>query len=89
MCYNINVFRENDMNSLLAFVDLLTRLNQINVIIGIILAVVGLSVVFLAKRITVSIRRTDDVSDDDKVHVTLKIIGLILVIAGLIVQVIM
>ncbi len=77
------------MNSLLAFVDLLTRLNQINVIIGIILAVVGLSVVFLAKRITVSIRRTDDVSDDDKVHVTLKIIGLILVIAGLIVQVIM
>ena len=76
------------MNSLLAFVDLLTRLNQINVIIGIILAVVGLSVVFLAKRITVSIRRTDDVSDDDKVHVTLKIIGLILVIAGLIVQVI-
>ena len=77
------------MNSLLAFVDLLTRLNQINVIIGIILAVVGLSVVFLAKRITVSVRKTDDVSDDDKVHVTLKIIGLILVIAGLIVQVIM
>ena len=74
--------------SLLAFVDLLTRLNQVNVIIGIILAVVGLSVIFLAKRFTVAVRKTDDVDDNDKLYVTLKMIGLILVVAGMIVQVI-
>ena len=74
--------------SLLAFVDLLTRLNQVNVIIGIILAVVGLSVIFLAKRFTVAVRKTDDVDDNDKLYVTLKMIGLILVVAGMIVQVV-
>ncbi len=74
--------------SLLAFVDLLTRLNQVNVIIGIILAVVGLSVIFLAKRFTVAVRKTDDVDDNDRLYVTLKMIGLILVVAGMIVQVI-
>lgn len=75
--------------SLLAFVDLLTRLNQVNVIVGIILAVVGLSMIFLAKRFTRACRKTDDVEDNDRLYVALKIIGLILVVAGLIVQVIM
>lgn len=75
--------------SLLAFVDLLTRLNQINVIIGIILAVVGLSIVFLAKRLARACKKTDNIADNDKLYVTLKMVGLVLVIAGLIVQVIM
>lgn len=72
------------MTNLLLFVDLMTRLNMPNVIVGIVLSVVGISVALLAKRITRCFRKDGVVSDDDKLLIVLKSIGLILVIAGLI-----
>ncbi len=70
--------------SMLLFVDLMTRLNQVNVIVGIVLAVVGLALAFLAKRLTRCFRHTTDIADNDKLLITMKAIGLIFVIAGLI-----
>lgn len=72
------------MNTSLLLVDLLTRLNTLTVIIGMIVAVVGISLVFLAKRLTRAFKRTDDVADNDKLYTALKIIGLVFILAGLI-----
>lgn len=74
--------------SMLLFVDLMTRLNQVNVIVGIVLAVVGLALAFLAKRITRAFRHNEEVADNDKLYITIKAIGLVLVLGGLIATVV-
>ena len=74
--------------SMLLFVDLMTRLNQVNVIVGIVLAVVGLALAFLAKRITRVFRHSDEIADNDKLFITIKAIGLVLVLGGLIATVV-
>lgn len=72
------------MSNLLAFVDLMTRLHQVNVIVGIVLAAVGIALALLARRITRAIKKGQEVTDDNKLFITFKAIGLILVIAGLV-----
>lgn len=47
---------------------------------SIILGALGFAVICLAKRITKTIRKTNFISSDDKVYITLKLIGIILVI---------
>lgn len=72
------------MSNLLAFVDLMTRLHQVNVIVGIVLSAVGIALALLARRITRAIKKNQEVADDNKLFITFKAIGLILVIAGLV-----
>lgn len=72
------------MINMLLFVDLMTRLSMPNVIVGIVLSVVGISFAFLSKRIARAIRKNQDISENDNIYVTLKVVGLILIVAGLI-----
>ena len=66
-------------------VDLLTFLNQAFVIVGMALIVVGVATVVLARRLTRVGRKTNDVSDDDKMLKTFRVLGLLIMLSGFIV----
>ena len=69
------------------FNNLSKRLQLPSVIGGIVLAVVGLAVACFAKRLTRAIRKTNTVADNDKVLITIKTIGLVLMFTALLVLV--
>lgn len=52
------------------------------IVIGLILIVIGLSTVILSKRITRVARQSNKVSNSDGLYVFLKILGLLLILAG-------
>lgn len=65
-------------------VDLLTFLNQAFVIIGLSALVVGIATVVLAKRFTRVGRKSNEISADDVMYKTFKIVGLVIMLAGFI-----
>lgn len=69
-------------------IDLVERLSQTNVIIGLVLAALGLALSFLAKRIASVAHKTDEVSDDDKIFLGIKAFGLVMILVALIILVI-
>lgn len=69
--------------------DLATMLSNSTVWIALILVIIGMSLSFLSARITRLIRKTSEVSSDDKILVLLRAIGLVLIILGLIFLIIM
>ena len=75
------------MNNLLAvtFVEFIQRPN---VIIGIVLAVLGIALAILARRITRAIRKTKDVQNNDNVLIGFKVAGLVLILVGFILMII-
>ena len=52
------------------------------VVIGLALIVIGVSLAFLARRITRAVRENNNISSKDKLFVTLKILAMLFVIAG-------
>ncbi|MDD4110233.1 MAG: hypothetical protein PHS54_01620 [Clostridia bacterium] len=74
---------------LIDFTAFLLRLQEPHVIIGLILAVLGLATVFLARRITRVARKAEDrdkpVENNNKVYITIKAFGLILLLVALII----
>jgi len=71
------------MNNLFS-ISLAQFLGKPLVITGLILIILGISTLCLAKRITRVARQSNNVELDDKIYVTFKVIGLLLMIAGLI-----
>lgn len=65
-------------------IELSNLLARPEMITSLILVVVGSALAILAKRITKTVRKSNDVSQDDKVLLTLKIIGLVLILFGFI-----
>ena len=63
---------------------LIQFINEPLVIIGLAFIVAGISLVVLSTRITKAIRHSNEVKSDDKVNMTLKLTGMILILAGLI-----
>lgn len=64
-------------------ISLITMLSNPAVITSIILLTMGLVLSILSLRITMSVRKTDEVSGDDKLLLTLKTLGLLFIIMGL------
>ncbi len=54
------------------------------VIIGIVLAAVGLALSFLSKRIAKSVRKSDEIKPTDTVMLTFKAFGLICIVVALV-----
>ena len=73
---------------MLLFVDLLTRLSQVNVMVGLILAAIGLAVTFLARKIARVVRKEKEVPNNDNVYLICKAIGLVMICVALIVMII-
>lgn len=69
--------------------DLVTMLTNPTVWISLILVIIGMSLSFLSARITRLVRKTSEVSNDDKLLVLLRAIGLVLITLGLVILIIM
>ncbi|MGD9901372.1 MAG: hypothetical protein AB7S44_02410 [Spirochaetales bacterium] len=74
--------------SLLLVTSLIDRLTQTNVILGIALAIIGLTFSLIATRFARMVRKTSHVDPNDKVIIGMKSFGLILILIALIVIVI-
>ena len=75
------------MSSLLSFVNPLEFLLRYVVIAGVIIAIIGAAICFMAKRITMAKRNTAQISKQDKLYTTLLLIGISLILVGMIVMV--
>lgn len=73
------------MSNLLSFVSPLEFLLRYTVIGGTVLAIIGLAVILLAKRVTMAVRKQDTINKQDKVYLTMIIIGVALLLLGMIV----
>lgn len=73
------------MNLMLSFWSTLSERLQLPMFTaGIVLAVLGVAIGVLAKRITRVVRKSNTIEDNDKVLVSLKLVGLILLFLALI-----
>lgn len=75
------------MNLILAS-SLIDRLKLPNVLTGLILAILGISLSFLAKKITQVIRGEKELKDNDKVFLSIKAFALVMILVALILMVI-
>ena len=64
--------------------NILTRLTQVNVIVGLVLLVLGILTACMAGFITKKIRKTKELNPSDKIYLVLKAFALLLVMASLI-----
>ena len=69
------------------YVDLATRLAQVNVALGIALAMIGFGLILLAKKITFFVRKTDKIETTDDVYRSCLIVGIALILIGFIVSI--
>ncbi len=74
------------MNLLLSFVNPLEFILRYTVIVGTILAIIGVAVSIMSKRIVMAIRKTDEVDKTDKLYVGLALLGLALILIGMIIM---
>lgn len=72
------------MNMLLSFESPLEFLLRYTVLAGIVVAIVGVVIYALAKRITQAKRHTDEIDPKDKLCVTLRVIGICLILLAFI-----
>lgn len=63
---------------------LMKVLNQTHVIMGIGLAMLGIALAILAKRIAKAIRKTTELAEDDKIVLVCKTVGLVFALVALI-----
>lgn len=70
--------------SMLMFMDLDEWFAKPEAVVGVVLAAVGLAMALIARRITVAVRGTKDIKNDDKVFLSIKVFGLIVILVGLI-----
>ena len=75
------------MSFILAFANPLEYILRYTVLAGIAVAVIGAAICFMAKRITMAKRNVAQVDKQDKLYVTLLLIGISLILIGMIVMV--
>ena len=73
------------MSNILSFVSPWEFLLRYTVITGVLIAIVGTAILFLAKHITKAKRGTSEVDKSDKLYITLLIVGLMFVLIGMII----
>ena len=73
------------MSTILSFVNPLEFLLRYTVITGVIIAIIGVAICLMAKRVTMAVRNKDDIDKKDNVYVALMLIGLILILVAMIV----
>lgn len=71
--------------SLILGVTLAQRLSLWYVILGMVLIVIGISLYILSRRIATTIRKNDNIEQNDKALVTIRIIAMIIFVIGVIV----
>lgn len=73
------------MNLMLSFWSIITERLQLPMFTaGIVFAVLGVTIGVLAKRITRVVRKSNEIENNDKILVSLKLVGLVLLFLALI-----
>ena len=75
------------MNLILSFANPLEFILRYTVLAGIVIAVIGASICFMAKRITMAKRNVAQINKQDKLYTTLLLVGISLILLGMIVMV--
>ncbi len=75
------------MNMILSFESPLEFLLRYTVIAGIFISIIGLALIFISKKLTMAIRKTDTLDKSDKLYIWLFVSGLIVLLVGIIVMV--
>lgn len=73
------------MNTLLTFVSPIEFLLRYTVIIGVIIAIIGVAILISAKRITMAKRKQDEVSKNDPFYTALRMVAICFILVGMIV----
>ena len=73
--------------SLLLAMEPLEFLLRYTVITGIVIAIIGTSIVMMAKRLTMAKRKQVEINPKDKFYATLMLLGLALILIGMIIMV--
>lgn len=73
---------------LLSIASFFKMFEEPNILIGVILAGLGFSTVLLARRITMAVRKTDKVENNDHVYLGLLGFALVMILAGLLITII-
>lgn len=73
---------------MLAFIDFWTRIIQTNVIIGMIVAIIGLGLALLAKKVVMSHKKVDYIEEKDTTVMVLRGFGIVLIFIGMLVMII-
>ena len=73
--------------SLLLAMEPLEFLLRYTVITGIVVAIIGTSIVMMAKRLTMAKRKQVEINPKDKYYATLMLLGLALILIGMIIMV--
>ncbi len=68
------------------FNELVNYLKEPSIIIGLILVLIGLVCVLLSARIVRTVRKVDEVESNDRMLLAIRIVGLVLIIVGLVVN---
>jgi len=71
----------------LMFVDLLTRLSQANVLIGIILGALGLGLVLVARKMAKIYDNNKEINDDNKIYLICKGLGLTMICVAMLIMI--
>lgn len=71
---------------MLMFIDFWTRLTQTNLIIGLVLAILGLGLLLLSRKIVKSYKKAD-VSNDDHMLMILRGFGLVLIMIAMFIMI--
>lgn len=66
---------------------LMEVLQNQNVIIGILVSMLGVGITFIAKRITMAIRQTSKIKENDTVYLGLMTFALVLILVGLLITI--
>ena len=72
------------MNMLLAFPNPLEFLLRYTVIAGVIVAIIGTALCMMAKKITMTKRQQSEINRQDRLYVTLMLLGLSFILVGMI-----
>ncbi|MBQ7602993.1 MAG: DUF2065 family protein [Clostridia bacterium] len=68
------------------FNELINYLKEPSIIIGLILVLIGLVCVLLSARIVRTVRKVEQVENNDKMLLAIRIVGLVFMIVGLVVN---
>lgn len=72
---------------MMLFIDFWTRLTQANLIIGMALAIIGLSLVLLSKKFVKTHKKLEEVPNDDHAVMVIRGFGLVLVLIAMFVMI--
>ena len=72
---------------MMLFIDFWTRLTQTNLIIGLIVAILGLGMILLARKMVKSYKKIDIVPNDDKAMLAIRGFGLVFMLIAMFIMI--